>query len=283
MLAQPFDVFLEPSPQTKRAFETRTSAINVTPSSNTKYDIKQIKEDALWLSKVAKLNEISALRIVVEECQSRAAAQLLGPFSEEELVGIREAAGNSRYSSPIPLSLLSQAVDPAAIQKDFEKEGNRRSRVLRTYLSERRHFFKCTERLLHAAYYSVDLSRDESKGKEPEVALSWLARAGDSLYDKIPRGTEPALIVKAIAAIENNIRSIETGSGWSSECHGGEELELDWLQNQITETIHIMEFIWNLMIYAVEAPSSDMVLAWFRLQQSCKFFNSFEMVRGLRI
>ncbi|KUJ15390.1 nucleoporin-like protein [Mollisia scopiformis] len=277
LLANPFEAFLEPSPQTKSTFETKTSAINVTPSSNAKYDIKQIKEDTLWLSRVARLDEVSALRVVVGECQSRAAAQLLGPFSEEELVGIREAAGNSRYSSPIPLSLLSGAVEPTTIQKNFDKEGSRRSRILRTYLSERRHFFKCTERLLHAAYRRVDAGRQENKGKQPEKGAPWLAKAGDTLYSKIAKGSEPKLIIKAIATIESNVKSIENGSGWSDECEGGDELEMDWLQTKIIETIHIMELIWTLMIYVVDCPSSDIILAWFHLQQACKFFSTFEM------
>ena len=54
-----------------------------------------MKEDALWLSEKAQIDETSALRVVVEECQSRAAARLSAPFSEDELTNIREAAGNS--------------------------------------------------------------------------------------------------------------------------------------------------------------------------------------------
>ncbi|KAE8452536.1 hypothetical protein EG329_000439 [Mollisiaceae sp. DMI_Dod_QoI] len=277
LVANPFDAFPAPSPQTKSAFETKTSAINVTPSSNTKYDLKQIKEDALWLSKVAEVDEISALRVVVEECQSRPAAQLLGPFSEEELVGIREAAGNSRYSSPIPLSILSQAVEPTAILQDFEKAGNRRWRILRTYLSERRHFFRCADRLLHACLYNTDVGRDQGKQKQPEETASWLDNAGAAIFDKINSGSEPELILKGIAAIEANVRKLETGTSWSEECDGGEDIEMEWLQNQIIESIHVMELVWLLTIYVEDCPPSMVVLAWFRLQQSCKFFSAFEM------
>jgi nuclear pore complex protein Nup188 len=281
LLSNPFRAFPEPSPQSKSAFETKTSAINVTPSSNGKYDIKQIKEDALWLSKAAKVDEVSALRVVVEECQARPAAQLLGPFSEEELVGVREAAGNSRYSSPIPLSLLAQTVDPATIQQEFEKEPNRRTRILRTYLSERRHFLKCSERLLHAAFYNVGVAQQKEsppeKGKEPVAAAHWLATAGDAIYNRIP--TEAGLATCAITAIERNMRQLESESGWSDQCNGGGELEHDWVQTQVIEAIHNMEIIWILVMYTIDCPSSTLALAWFRLQHSCKFFSVFEMVR----
>jgi nuclear pore complex protein Nup188 len=54
-----------------------------------------VKEDALWLSEKAQIDETAALRVAVEECQSRAAARLITLFSEEELASIRETAGNS--------------------------------------------------------------------------------------------------------------------------------------------------------------------------------------------
>ncbi|CZR58058.1 related to nucleoporin nup184 [Phialocephala subalpina] len=277
LLSNPFDAFSVPSPQTKSAFETKTSAINVTPSSNAKYDLKQIKEDALWLSKVAEVDEISALRVVIEECQSRAAAQILGPFSEEELVGIREAAGNSKYSTPIPLSLLSQAVDLSTIQQEFEKEGNRRWRILRTYLSERRHLLKCADTLLHACYHKENSRREQGTGKQPELPPSWLDKAGDALYANIPRGSEFELISKGIASLETSVKRLEAGSGWCDECAGGEELELDWFQSQIAESIHTMELIWLFITYVTDCAPSTVILAWFRLQQSCKFFSIFEM------
>lgn len=239
------------------------------------------------MSKAAKVDEISALRVVVEECQAGPAAQLLGPFSEEELVGIREAAGNSRYSSPIPLSLLAQASDPTTIQEEFEKEGNRRTRILRTYLSERRHFLKCAERLLHAAFQrgaaEQEKERQSGNGKEPEpeteTAAHWLATAGGAIYNIITTGTEAGLAICAITAIEKNLTQVESESGWSEQCNGGEELEHDWVQTQIIEAIHNMEIIWNLTIYTMSCPTSALVLAWFRLQRSCKFFSNFEMVR----
>lgn len=279
LLTNPFLAFPAPTPQSKSAFETKTSAINVTPSSNTKYDIKQIKDDALWLSKTAKLDEISALRVVVEECQARPAARLLGPFSEEELVGIREAAGNSKYSSPIPLSQLAQAVDPATIRQDFEKEGHRRTRILRTYLSERRNLLKCSERLLHAAFQNANqvVYGDSSSHGNGKV-VPWLAKAGNAIYSNIAPGSETENALRAVTAIEKNVQLIETGSGWSEGGIGGEELEHDWVQTQIVEAIHNMEILWNLMTYTITLPSSSLVHAWFQLQQACRFFSSFESV-----
>lgn len=281
LLSNPFQAFPEPTPQSKSAFETKTSAINVTPSSNTKHDIKQIKDDALWLSQTAKLDEISALRVVVEECQARPAARLLGPFSEEELIGIREAAGNSRYSSPIPLSLLAQNVDPAAIRQEFEKEGHRRTRILQTYISERRHLLKCSERLLYAAFQNsthLQFTEGGRIGPEPEKVVPWLATAGDAIFRKINPDNETELALRAITAIQKNVQLVESGSGWSEGSVGGEELEHDWAQTQVIEAIHNMEIVWISITYIITFPPSSLVLAWFQLQQACSFFSNFEMV-----
>ena len=72
LLARPFHPFSFTQSNTKAAFETKTAAINVAPTSNCEYDINKIKEDALWLSKEAQIDEVSALRIIVLEYQSRA-------------------------------------------------------------------------------------------------------------------------------------------------------------------------------------------------------------------
>jgi nuclear pore complex protein Nup188 len=135
LLARPFDSS-PPTAQTKSVFETKTSAINVTPSSDARYDIKQLKEDALWLSASAKIDEVSALRIVVQECQARTTAKLLGRFSEAELASIRESAGDSKFSSPVTASLLSRGADITELQVDFVTDDNRRQRILFPGVSE---------------------------------------------------------------------------------------------------------------------------------------------------
>lgn len=65
-----------------------------------------MKEDALWLSGKAQIDETSALRVVVVECQSRAAARLSAPFSEDELINIRETAGNSTSKQLLGINVL---------------------------------------------------------------------------------------------------------------------------------------------------------------------------------
>lgn len=276
LLANPFNAFPEPSPQSKSAFETKTSAINVTPSSSARYDIKQVKEDAIWLSQEAKIDEVSALRVAVVECQSRTSTQLLGRFSDEELASIHEAAGNSRFSSSIPVSLLSQGLDPEAIQADFDTQDNRKLRILCTFLSERRHFLKCAQTMLHELIYRYPKISETKKGKGREVVSQWFEEIRNSLGEKLKNPAD--FLQQCFQGIESNIKKIESGSGWSAGDGRQEELEIKWVTTQIAEATHTMEMIFQTLDSSPLILSSILVLKWFRLFHGCGFFDNFDIV-----
>lgn len=216
LLAHPFKAFSTPNQQTKSAFETKTSAINVTPSSNTRYDIKEVKEDALWLSKEAEIDEVAALRIVVGECQDRPSAQLLGRLSNEELTSIQEATGTSQASTV----LLSRDTDSETLQDDFESQESRRLRILRTYLSERRNLLQSLNIVCQKSFYPGPEGSGSGKGKDLEVPVSWVREIGKDVCQKI--GDQDKWIVEALSAIGINVGNIDGGSGWF-EADGGRQ------------------------------------------------------------
>lgn len=280
LLEDPFSVYAQPSAQTKAAFETKTSAINITPSSTAKYDIKQIKEDSLWLSKAAKIDEVSALRLVIEECQSRTSAQLLGQFSEEELVSIRDAAGNNQSS--IPLSLLEQGLDPDAILQQFVQPDTRKQRIFRTYFSERRYLLKCTERLIDAFFSKNDLTGELGiifgKGKGVEPTPSWQVVSGGYLVKRFDLENVGPIILRCIGALSKNLQSLDAGCGWTDEDGERGNIEVEWARNQFAEATYTLELMSQFALYLMGTPSSQIALEWFRLQQAYGFFSNFESV-----
>lgn len=278
LLSNPFEAYPAPSNTSKQLFETRTSAINATPSSTARHDIKQVKDDALWLSKKVEIDEISALRIVVGECQSREYTQLSGPFSEEELASIQESAGESKYSSPIPVALLSRGADVETIRKEFDTEENRHNRILQTYLVERRSLIKCAEQLFDACFTGPGPVSGNGKGKGTQATASWAAECGRAVLMKVGVDASDNLVVNGITFIETKIKSIEDGSGWWSGESGSEIVEVEWIQTQIAEATHSMEIIWHFLVHVIRLPSTRVVLAWFKLQSSFGFFNTFSMV-----
>jgi nuclear pore complex protein Nup188 len=281
LLAHPFDAYPPASAPSKAAFETKTSAINVTPSPSAKYDIKEIKEDSMWLSKIAKLDEVSALRLVTQECQFRTSSQLLGQFSEEELASIRDAAGNNQYSSSIPVSLLVQGLDPDAIQQQFTRQDSRRQRVLRTYLSERRYLLKSSERLFDAAFLHQAREQKRSgrgKGKAVESEPSWQARSGMALASLHDMDNAHPTVLRGIQAVSANLNNLAEGSGWSDPDGEGGDIDAEWVRTQFIEATHVMELIWQFIANVMGIPTGRVVLEWFRLQQSYGFFSNFESV-----
>ncbi|KAI9046659.1 hypothetical protein LZ554_009400 [Drepanopeziza brunnea f. sp. 'monogermtubi'] len=264
ILVDPFTI-PEPSPQSKNAFDTKTSPINVTPSANTQYNIQEIKEDALWLSNATKIEEVAALRLVVEEYQSRAEAQLLGPFSEEELVSIRDSAGNNKYSSSIPTALTIRGPDAQDVQKDFDSQQSRRKRIFRQYLSERQYLLKCTEWILESLFDAM--ATPENPQNKDAFGPPWLTDSLQLLRTKlVPDGD--ILISRYVSGIERNLQNI---GGDCFDEEGRRDDPGQWTRSQITEAIHSMELIWQILNYVVGFPSSTVALQWFRLQRSVEF------------
>lgn len=270
LLANPYHT-PQPSPQSKNAFDTKTSAINITPSANAQYNITEIKEDALWLSKATNTEELAALRLVVEEYQSRATSQLLGPFSEGELASIRDAAGSSKYSSSIPTPLTLRGRDAEDIRKDFATQQSRRRRIFRLYISERQYLLKCTEWILGVLFDTL-LDGNTYVPNDPNFGPAWLTACLNAFRLKLV-SNENQLLLRYISGIEKNMENIGKGSSFEEE--GRRDDPEQWFRSQITEAIHSMELMWQVFHYTSALASSEVVLRWFRLLRDLEFFSTF--------
>ena len=273
LLAHPFKAFSAPNQQTKSAFETRTSAINVTPSSNTRYDLKEVKEDALWLSKEARIDEVSALRIVIVECQDRPSTQLLGRISKEEVLKIQEAARTSQASTV----LLSGTANSGPIEDDFDSQESRRLRILRTYLSERRNIIQCLNIACQTFFYLGLGAQGTGKAKETAEPVSCLRGVGQNILQKI--GDQDKWIVEALSAIRVTAGNVDGGSGWFQTDGGREDIEREWINNQIMEITHTMEVIFQFVDVHPTLCSSTIVVAWLETMEQYGFFDQFPTVR----
>lgn len=276
LLSRPFDAFQSPSAQTKASFEQKTSAINVTPSAKPRYNLKQIKEDALWLSEAVSVDEVSALRVAVVECQNRTSAQLLSPFSEEESAGIREAAGNTKYSSAIPLSLLSQAVDVEETKAAFETQNARRRRILSTYLLERNSFLATYNNLLQSTRSFQARDTNGGNSKQPAVPATWLETLGLDLLKQI--GAENTILHRSFDSIKQCVQSFEQGCKCFPDEAEKEDVELQWARGHLTQIVHTMEIAFDTIVSSRYVSSSKAVLEWLQLATSYNFFNTLETV-----
>ncbi|RKF60684.1 Nucleoporin NUP188 [Golovinomyces cichoracearum] len=273
VLLKPFNAYSSPSTVSKEMFEAKTSAINIVPASDSHYDIKEIKEDSLWLSKEVGIDEVSALRIIILECHNRSTAQLCSPFSEEELANLQEATGNGKYANSVAHILLPQGLQVTTIREQFEKLESRRQRILQTFFSETRFLWHCAEHLMHFLYTNFVAENGEDKSNEN--ATSWLFERERDLTALIQISGVDAIILKHIDAIRNYLQNLGTGSGLFKDDGGCEELEVDWIQTKTVEVTLSMKIVLYFLLYSIELPSSQIVLEWFRLLQSFEFLDQF--------
>jgi nuclear pore complex protein Nup188 len=273
-----------PNTPTKSTFETKTAAINVTPTTKKDYEITEIKEDSLWLSKEAEIDEISALRLVVLEYQTRSAAQLQSDFSDEERIFLQEAAGNGsvELSSTLPRTKLA-GPDSDERAVDFDSKDIRRVRALRLYLSERRYLLKCAGLFLQAALDQQNNPVEETERDQGgESNVSWIRHVGADFLvslEKASRSMHDCLI-DSIRSLRDKFKGLDKGSGWLKQEGSREDLEIDWLCNIVVEAVNTMEIIFRILDKQNCIPSSEAVLDWFRFVSTYGFFDQFEHVCG---
>lgn len=268
-----------------------------------RYDIKQIQDDSLWLSKETNINEIDALRIVLLEWQTRPTQRLLRE-RPREAADLQSPAGINGLAESPQISVLLQ---PPALEQDasnaVDDSEARRQRILLIYLSERRYILKTSEYVVFAALFETSLHKEStpssnSKGKAPDrpwvqqepglgsrskAKPGWIEEVGNKVLehwnlDGHVEDSKKNFIVWAVDALESRIKNLETGSGWFREEGPSEKIETAWVRNQILEIIHIMQTILTLLHSSSKLTRTDALIAWFRFVHKYKFFQGFDLV-----
>jgi nuclear pore complex protein Nup188 len=261
-------------------FETKTSAIYVTPNSNGKYDINTIKEDTKWLSKNAKINMMAALRIVAIEFQNRPASHLQGPLSLQDTVNLQDGAGDNQDKSPSRRAAFddSGASDADTLWNTFQEEPSRRRRLFAAFLSEKQHFF------MAASYvYSVKLYRRlpwEVK-RQPPVDLHESYNLSE-MHAEIPR--DPRELVEKIV-----MGYLEIILGLNAELESGlegltdddvllesEATSQSWCLMTLKVALYTSEVIFQALDYDEQhsAVLPKMVGQWFEAMAPHCFFDA---------
>ena len=284
LLAHSSSPYSAPSAQTKSTFDTKTSSVHVPPSGSPPYDIAQLKEDTLWLSKETKIDEVSALRIAVLEWQTRPAVQLLRSSLVDEIAPLANGVGGSQLQASFSGAALSLFGKSSGIGVNApapcDATGPRRRRLLETYLSERRYILKTTEYTTFAASCKAQLG---SPNDITNQASSWLEEVGTAIIstwkgDGLAQ-SKSKNFVGEVEALRSRIESLKTGSGWSSDESQQEEIELAWARNQVLEMIHIMQILLiRLHLSLTNVITPDLILPWYRLMNECGFYDSLQLV-----
>ncbi|KAB8279483.1 nucleoporin subcomplex protein binding to Pom34-domain-containing protein [Aspergillus minisclerotigenes] len=280
LLASCLDGFTSSSAKTKSDFESKTAAIHAETTAQASYNLKELKEDALWLSQKAGIDEISALRIAVLEWQNRPATRLLSGFSEEESTSLQSAAGveNFRMSlaGPSFAEIFSQKVGREDNASGFVSEESRRLRLRELYLSERTHIIKTARRL-----FALSLRNDVN---EPAPQMSeqkrsdLLCQLGATLFnDKLAGDKCRTFIQACIKAIQGRLSALESDGGWLGLAESNEAVEDLWRTALVEEILHIVQILFLRLQSSAELPSADVFVSWLRLMGDYNFLETLQI------
>ena len=287
LLKKCFLPYPQPGPQTKSSFETKTSAINVTPSAQGRCDIKQIQDDALWLSNEANIDEVSALRITILEWQNRPAAQLLQWSSVEtksgagsSIYGLRSQAGLAQSRSTLFSNSTTPSTPNAAAPAS---EVGRRLRLFETYLSERHFVIKVCRHVVFTALYETRDGEIAGSQKSNELLPNWISEVGQEILTSwdiqgVFDVTGHNIFVSSTDALRSRLDALQQGSQWFKDQEAQEFVEAAWGDSQTLELLSIMELMVVLLTSCKKLPRSDALVAWFMLMEDHRFFDSFEPV-----
>ncbi|MCJ1281430.1 hypothetical protein MMC26_000749, partial [Xylographa opegraphella] len=276
-----------PTANTRAYFDTQTSAIHITPDPSGRYDINEIKEDSLWLSKEVAIEEIAALRICILEYQARPATWLLQGFPDWDGLGMEVLAKNKSADSFLRSSNHNAGASLARPSEDASNTvRTRRLRLLEVYLSERQYLSICADFVTFRAIYPGPFqdSRDADSWGIPlsPNESSWLRNAGVEITTKwklsqVASERGKHWVIDAIAALELRIRNIGDTSGWLQEEDTAIDVEPAWCQIQLTDILHILYMILNLTLSESTLTRSDVFQTWFRFMADHGFFEQFEL------
>ncbi|KAK3374961.1 nucleoporin subcomplex protein binding to Pom34-domain-containing protein [Podospora didyma] len=286
LIKTPSQLFAPPSPQTKTDFDTKTAAINVVPDPSNRYDLDAIKNDALWLSKNANINEVAALRIVAIEFQLRAHNHLNGPLSSQDIVNIQEAAGVSDAQASSILALLntSAAADAETTWAEFETETRRRQRILAAYLSERRSFMSAADSLLTFSLHSRPASSTGPNVDSLRRDVLKDAFGYDELasVDEISIEAFEALVPSYILLLDDCLDRSQTAPATVDAQILTEQLEVDWIRTALTEAAHAISLAFQALDLAGSIfASPELVSKWFSFVDTYEFLELLQPVHEL--
>ena len=283
------EAFPPPSAATRAAFLEKTAAINVTPATHGDYNIETIKEDSLWLSKQANIDELSALRVVIVEWQNRPAFRLLSGFSDTEKESLRSAAGINDFAGslgtgPIPdllLALGSRAPDNDA----SDTSAYWRRRLLDLYLLERRCLLNSTVQLFIAAQCDSDswnLNKQGMGKANPIPHHGWTEELGTPMVESRRSSvakSDYGNIEKLVDELQKRVAGLEKGSGWFKEENAPvPELEEAWAICMLEEMILLMKLLLRQLEDSPLVLPAGPVLLWLRLMDKYSFFSDFTPV-----
>jgi nuclear pore complex protein Nup188 len=240
ILSRPWKPFADPSSQEKSKFDSKTAPISVTPAQNGHYNLDEIKDDSLWLSKEAQISEYAALQLVAQEWQSRSTVQLLSGLTEEEALSVQDAAGLANFgaSTFVPNSSIFTA-PLASRSTQFDTQDQRRLRIIEIYHSACAAIIRISQ-LLISWGAATNLRSQTIYGNDYHtVGAGWIEELGQSIATAQNAGPATALD-QCLQAVKKRCDAFDDGYSWNVAESIIEPASEKWVVAQTVELLHLL-------------------------------------------
>ena len=256
LLANSLPTFPARSSTSRSAFDSRTAAINATPSATHQYSIDEIKQNALWLSSEVDLDELEALRLTVLEWQQQPQARLKAGFSDAELASLRDALGVEYCESVglLPGTPLSRS------DTVFDTADGLKARLVELYFSE-------SARLLAVSKELVQSRQNNGSDSSPTTV---------KYPTLLPQATQKPLndlLHDGCEALDKHIHSLQEDKIWSVSAEHQDKVQ----RNNITATLQSIAFSLDILLLSSatnEVASGEVLLNYLQLLVQVQCFGT---------
>ncbi|KAG8628356.1 hypothetical protein KVT40_004229 [Elsinoe batatas] len=279
ILIDPFSAHQKPTQESRTQFDNLTSAINAPASKDGQYDVKELKDDALWLSKEVGADEVTSLRTVLLEWQDRPRRKLLSRWSEDEIVGLRTTTAAS--SSAAFSSLLNHCEILPPGDEALEVKHVARDQLLALFWSEQEYLWKSAEAVFGLAQQS---DMQLSTRATPKAALSpELRLTTTSLWDAHgdaygSQGKKDAIAIIA-ESLQGLFEMVTQPQRWPASMHGNAAASTGYLRSTLETMITQLRLLQIHLRKDSQSPTTTSeITAWFGMLQDCFFFSPLEEI-----
>ena len=267
-LARPFELFPAASTQTKSAFDTKTAPINVSQPPNNDYNLQQLKDDALWLSKDLGIDEVSALRCAIVEWRQRPADILLGKVQN----------GSNSQDPTQSYFDKSKATAGASEEKtasEFEDTELRRQRLLKICLDERSAARACSALLVSLATGVNDNDLPVTPvSPKTSTQTTWVTFQARLVYDDIVGEQTTCSLSPCIQATTSLAKQLEGSDQWPTALQDRSELAAVYYDAVVQDLVSIMRMALAIAFTPGTPVSPADARDWFKLMESVEFFGN---------
>ncbi|KAL5450281.1 hypothetical protein PMIN07_001280 [Paraphaeosphaeria minitans] len=289
ILSSPWAPFPKPSPQEKAKFESATAPISVTPAQNGHYNLDEIKEDSLWLSQEAQISEHAALRLAVQEWQTRPTVQLLSGLTEEEVLSVKEAAGLTNLGASAFVPNMSILRTPATLDEQtnsqFNSPDQRKLRLIGIYFSTCTSILRVSQMLL-AWGTARDLRTNHTRyPSDYRVCDDRFEQLGQALADrqnaKDGAASDAPALDRCITAFDQRVEALDDGCSWDVPESIVEDVVAQWILSHTTQIVHILHLtLFHADTKAKDELFSSSVKRWVDMIARRDFFKDFPELEG---